>query len=344
MQGFLAGEQVPSSSVNLGLQDQIFALEWVNRYIRLFGGDPEQVTLMGQSAGAGAILHHITSPETSVRGLFRATILQSPWSLNIPPSKRSETYNQILHAANVTSFAQLKHVPTKNLKTANKLVVGNAQPYGTFAFGPVADEKRQRQDPTPLIFGHTANEGALFASPFVKDNAGFSSYVAALFPGISSSAMLSITDTLYPNDFSGSQGYVDQQGRLAEIYGDATVVCNAYTLGRTYSEDSTFAYEFSVLPAWHSGDLPYNFWDRSLPATNINTTLAAIMQRYITNFAVAGSPNAGAANRAPEWSAFHANSRAIVQNLNSTALGPKMVSVKSKTKTRCEWWQKGLYM
>lgn len=299
---------------------------------------------MGQSAGAGAILHHIDSPETSTRRLFRSTILQSPWSLNIPPSKQTETFNQILHATNVTSFAQLRNVPIKDLQTANKLVVGNAQPYGTFAFGPVADQKRQRQNFTRLIFGHTANEGAIFASPFVKDDAGFSSYVAALFPGISSSAMLSITDTLYPSDFSGSQGYVDQQGRLAEIYGDATVVCNAYTLERTHGGDSTFAYEFSVPPAWHSGDLPYSFWDRSLPATSINTTLAAIMQRYITNFAMTGSPNTSAANEVPEWSAFHDNSGTIVQSLSSMALGPKVESVKPKTKTRCEWWQKGLYL
>ena len=344
MQGFLAGEQVPSLSVNLGLQDQICALKWINQYIGLFGGDPQQVTLMGQSAGAGAILHHIVSPDTSVRGLFRATILQSPWSLNIPASKQRGTFNQLLHAANVTSFAQLRDLPTKNLQTANKLVVGNAQPYGTFAFGPVADEKRQRQGPMPLIFGHTANEGALFASPFVKDDAGINSYVASLFPGVSSSALLSITDTLYPSDFSGSQGYIDQQGRLAGIYGDATVVCNTYTLGRAYSGNSTFAYEFSVPPAWHSSDLPYNFWDHSLPATNIDTTLAAIMQRYITNFAVHGSPISGAANQTSKWPALHADNGTIVQNLNSTKFGPKTDSVDSKTRTRCEWWQRGLYM
>lgn len=172
MQGFLANEQLPSSSVNLGLQDQIFAMKWVNRYIGLFGGDPGEVTLLGQYAGAGSIWRHLASPDPSTGGLFHSTILQSPWSLPNLLSKQNETFSQILRAAKVHSFSQLKQVPASILQLVNKLVVANAQPYGTFAFGPVANNEEQLRDFTrPLLFGHTTNEGALFTSPFVRDDA-----------------------------------------------------------------------------------------------------------------------------------------------------------------------------
>jgi carboxylesterase type B len=55
--GFLAGDEVFRNGVaNAGLLDQTFALQWVQAYIDLFGGDPEQVTISGVSAGAGSVM------------------------------------------------------------------------------------------------------------------------------------------------------------------------------------------------------------------------------------------------------------------------------------------------
>ncbi len=63
------------SDGNLGLRDQVAALRWVRDNIRGFGGDPENVTVVGQSAGAGSIAALMTMPSAS--GLFRRAILQS---------------------------------------------------------------------------------------------------------------------------------------------------------------------------------------------------------------------------------------------------------------------------
>lgn len=72
--GFLGdGERVPA---NLGLLDQLAALRWVRANVAAFGGDPDAVTLMGQSAGADAIAHLLLSPDS--RGLLRRVLLQSP--------------------------------------------------------------------------------------------------------------------------------------------------------------------------------------------------------------------------------------------------------------------------
>uniref|UniRef100_A0A1B6CFD9 Carboxylic ester hydrolase n=1 Tax=Clastoptera arizonana TaxID=38151 RepID=A0A1B6CFD9_9HEMI len=65
---------------NAGLKDQVLALEWVQRNIACFGGDPNKVTLMGRSAGAASVEYHLLSPLS--KGLFHRAILQSGSTMN----------------------------------------------------------------------------------------------------------------------------------------------------------------------------------------------------------------------------------------------------------------------
>ncbi|KAJ8937471.1 hypothetical protein NQ314_011860 [Rhamnusium bicolor] len=114
---------------NAGLKDQNLALRWVNKNIRFFGGDPEKVTIFGQSAGAASVAYHILSPKSN--GLFRAAIQESgsaisPWAYQ--RNQRQITYqtagyiNPIFNTGNVSSRELLDYlvtVPAKEIDDAS---------------------------------------------------------------------------------------------------------------------------------------------------------------------------------------------------------------------------------
>ncbi|CAF4788681.1 unnamed protein product [Pieris macdunnoughi] len=75
---------------NMGLKDQVEALRWVKQNIKQFNGDPDNITLFGESAGSASVLYHIVSPMS--KNLFNRAIMQSgsaisPWSMQLEPIK-----------------------------------------------------------------------------------------------------------------------------------------------------------------------------------------------------------------------------------------------------------------
>lgn len=83
----LSGESHDNVSGNYGLLDQIEALRWVRRNIGAFGGDPDNVTIAGQSAGALSVVFLMVAPEA--RGLFHRAIAQSAYTITMPELRNS---------------------------------------------------------------------------------------------------------------------------------------------------------------------------------------------------------------------------------------------------------------
>lgn len=380
IKGFLADGNLSEASEvipNLGLADQEFAFDWVKKYIHLFGGDSSGVTVMGESAGAGSILYHLTSPDMSGRMPFKRAITQSTFTINITPKQQRDTFESALRTANVTSFAELKYLSTEELQIANGLLVGNAAPFGTFLFGgslfqdhfedtigllqsrgitkianllfpgPIADGQHYLKYPpisiangeydrsVQLMPAHNANEGILFASPFIRNDLEFVSYIRTLFPEISTAALYNLTQELYPSDWSGTQGYVDQLGRIEQLVADYFILCNTYFLARETPSSATLSYVFSVPPAWHSGDLPYTFMDPDQPR-GTNVTLAHLLQQYLTSFVATG--------HLPSSIKVLSNDSngVVVRNFDDNGFG--VMEDEMMSPERCDWWGQGLFL
>ena len=158
------------------------------------------------------------------------------------------------------------------------------------------------------------------------------------FPGISTTALAELTQTLYPpSNVNLSIGYSTPNGRAALTTGDYHIVCNGHYLTTAFP-NASYAYRFSVPPGIHGSDLPYTFYvNGTAPATtqSINATLALLMQRYFLNFAIAGSPNGLGVPRFPLYGGE------AEEILSSTMVGA--VHDDDLTAARCKWWQKGLY-
>ncbi len=157
----------PSGVDNLGLRDQILALQWVHDNIGAFGGDPERVTAFGQSAGADSVLSLMLCEQTT--GLFQRAIMQSA-PLGVREDRDAMTA-AMRSAANAS--------PTGEVMDAQTAAAAAAAPFGLIGrlpFGPImgldplpavpdvdgllADAARRVE----LLVGCTRNDGAPFAA------------------------------------------------------------------------------------------------------------------------------------------------------------------------------------
>ena len=116
--GFLTHPQLTAeqggTSGNYGLKDQVAALEWVKRNIKNFGGDPDNVTVFGQSAGAASISYLLTAP--AAQGLFHRAIMQSGGGMKPPVNE----WGRCLQSGEKLGIKFFEYMGWKNLDEARK--------------------------------------------------------------------------------------------------------------------------------------------------------------------------------------------------------------------------------
>ncbi len=133
----MAGERFASSGMN-GILDQIAALEWVRDNISALGGDPTEVTIFGESAGAMSVGTLLGTPAAS--GLFRRAILQSGACSNTsPPDKATRITMEVLETLGLSTgeSAKLADLPVDALLAAQQTVADMRGAY--LSFQPVVD-------------------------------------------------------------------------------------------------------------------------------------------------------------------------------------------------------------
>jgi para-nitrobenzyl esterase len=342
----LKSEDLKGSTGNYGVMDQVRALEWVRDNIKNFGGDPNNVTVFGQSAGSMSVCVLLTSPEA--QGLFHHAMGMSGPCRQMTPLEdgyaQGKAYAEKMGCAGNEVLNCLRSKQTKDfdLKAGNDMFSGGTAwaptVDGTFLPGNPVDLIRQgKYAKVPMIFGTTRDELRIYTITI--------SGLGLWSRGTVSGLMKVLTGPNAPElmamyDYKDYRRPID----LAFAFGNQMVFDTpAFMIAEAASKDNpVYLYRFDwdqtrmphKLGAFHALDVPLVFGSFTttsdlvkLLATKksfeLGTPIGYMMMDYLGNFARTGNPNGpAAAGGLPEWPAYNTKTRERLYVNTETAAHP----------------------
>lgn len=338
--GFLAHPELTAesdvkSSGNYGMLDQVAALQWIRKNISAFGGDPDKVTIGGQSAGASAV--HMLMASPLAKGLFIRAIAQSGSRAGGRSRKLADAEQDGVKFATVKGAKSIKELRAMPAEQVHARVEG-----AMFRIGPIADGwflpgdvsaifAAGKQNDVATMTGWTADEGS--------SNAGYGKMKAEEFQEQTQRRLGELAGDflkLYPATTDEQASYAQKASArdqsLVSTYMWAaerakTSKTKVYTYFWTHAQPGP---EKDKYGAFHSSELPYVFnslkrADR--PWTEQDRKIAGVMSSYWANFISKGDPNGRGLAKWPEFEP----GKAVTMELGDR-FGPAVVARPAKLK------------
>lgn len=311
--GDLLGDEYISSG-SCGTLDQIAALKWVNENVAAFGGNPEDITLMGESAGGRSVAAMITTPAS--KGLFKKAILQSGSIQSIRDKRTATAFTEIflkeLGLALENASELLTMSTDRIVQAQTKLIPA----YSSHMFGSVIDGVNMFVQPEQYILkGNLKDVDILVGAnrdemKFPIPEAMFTEeYVAMSFVKFGDNA--DYVRTIYHNRLVGAGNRIAVHGEVMTdyIYLNAGPVLVYYLVkGGGKAWLYRWDHDKNTLPiAHHFSEMAYIFrftsgeYEKGFPDTEENRTVSAMMNSIWTTFVKSGNPNVPGI---PEWKPY----------------------------------------
>jgi para-nitrobenzyl esterase len=299
---------------NYGNMDQIAALKWVKANIASFGGDPAKVTVVGESAGAMAILNMMVSPQA--KGLFSKAVVESGFARTKPDTLAEAEANglKLAEAAGVRgdgpeAAAALRKLPLTALAGQGRGVTAPGRPF------PVLDGKLYvetvmqgfkagHEAKIPLVIGGNSNEASLTRP------------TAATFDALPADQQAAILKVFDP------EGTGDKAQAINDLVTVQTITEPDRAIARLHAAHGapTWLYYFSYVPAEekarkpfgaaHTDEVRFVFGEPKARFAPEDQKLSDAMNAYWTSFVKTGAPDSAGG---PLWPAFDATKEAQIE-------------------------------
>lgn len=331
--GFMAHPEASKESAdgisgNYGIYDQICALNWIHNNIAAFGGDPDKVTICGESAGGISVSILCASP--LCKGLFRAAISESGGSFcpvaaaNASPiglgattapykdaEKKGLDYQKKLNAKNLK---QMRQISGEELINAGS----------SWQFWPVVDGKAITGDiyklyqqgtynDVDVIVGYNSDEGSLFMHQMTLDNYNamlkqfgpLGEKAKEVYPATNDKeALYAVQDIFRDTAFGwGTWAWANLQSKTGKS--------NVYMY--YFDQQSQNSILKNTRGATHVAEMPFIYSWNWGPMTDVDKSMAEILPQYWINFIKTGNPNS---TGLPYWTTYK-QGEATVMNMHN---------------------------
>ena len=311
--GFFAHPQMSNQTGNFGLEDEILALQWVKDHIAAFGGDPENITYFGESAGGAHVSYLIASPMG--KGLFKRGIIQSGaynlfnWTSKDKAEELGLKTQTILNAPDLQT---MKTLSAENILSAS---IDLNHPYGPNIDGALIPNNLTNLfeegsfNNVDLMIGSNKNEDYMYIDESVTEK-----------------DINRLIENYYPEYRDKILSWLDlEDPRLAmdHLTTNQVTLCPSVFIARSLSKNGNNVYQYHFtrmregsekILSYHGAEIPYvfNTHDEWLPTNEDDTQLTEAMMEYWVEFAKKGTPNS---INNPTWKEFGTEESYLILDL-----------------------------